>query len=511
MDEDEFNASSASQGVNFIPCVKFVSRGKAKANPDKIKLTADELADVIRHTKARLKDEDNEEDEKSDLDEDAKDDFEKEYDLANYEDEDEKAAESGQLDLGDLVAFADPKQDPYLKSNDEDEEDKSDAEDVEIRPTDNLVLVGHVEGDASILEVYVYNDVEGAFYVHHDLLLPSFPLALEWIGEEDEKAANLVAVGSMLPDIDVWDLDVIDGLEPAFTLKGHKKGVKGHSDAVLALASNRNAQHVLASGSVDRNVLLWDVNAGKVASRHPHGEKVQALQWHPFEAETLLTGCCDEIVRVFDAKSSSSSSRQWKVNGPVEKVLWNHFAPFACFVATESGHVHAIDVRQEKSPLWTLKAHDDCVNGLNLSAQCPDCLVTVSSDETLKVWDVSENRPKCVEERRMALGRLHALDACPDAPFVIVIGGDKAQDNLKLMDVREMAAVKRNFADKTLRNPLNGADFGFGTLGEAEKRIEDAMKSMEIDVEEDKKAPSGGATKKALKKRQKKQKKKKPF
>ena len=46
------------------------------------------------------------------------------------------------------------------------------------RGTDNLIVVGHVQGDLSTLEVYVYNDVEDAFYVHHDLVLPSFPLAL---------------------------------------------------------------------------------------------------------------------------------------------------------------------------------------------------------------------------------------------------------------------------------------------------------------------------------------------
>lgn len=36
----------------------------------------------------------------------------------------------------------------------EDNDDDSEKEDDIIKPNDNLLLVGHVEGDASILEVY---------------------------------------------------------------------------------------------------------------------------------------------------------------------------------------------------------------------------------------------------------------------------------------------------------------------------------------------------------------------
>ena len=52
----------------------------------------------------------------------------------------------------------------------------------------------------------------------------------------------------------------------------------------------------MASGSVDQTVILWDMNEGKVAStlRKQHKEKVQTMQWHPFEMQTLLTGCCDK-------------------------------------------------------------------------------------------------------------------------------------------------------------------------------------------------------------------------
>ena len=103
--------------------------------------------------------------------------------------------------------------------------------------------------------------------------------------------------------------------------------------------------------------------------------------------------------------------------------------------STDTGFVQMFDVRNDSKPLWTLQAHSEAVNGLTLSTQCPDMLTTVSSDKTMKVWDISGNRPFCVQERDMSLGELHCLDACPDAPFVICMGGDKPAQNLKVRNL----------------------------------------------------------------------------
>jgi len=41
---------------------------------------------------------------------------------------------------------------------------------------------------------------------------------------------NYAIVGTFNPEIEIWDLDVLNCIEPKYTLKG------GHSDAVLSLS-----------------------------------------------------------------------------------------------------------------------------------------------------------------------------------------------------------------------------------------------------------------------------------
>lgn len=80
----------------------------------------------------------------------------------------------------------------------------------------------------------VFDEVDTHLFVHHDVMLASYPLALEWLDfdpESEGEVSNLLAVGSMSPQIEVWDLDIVDGVEPAFTLgepagKGKKKVCK---------------------------------------------------------------------------------------------------------------------------------------------------------------------------------------------------------------------------------------------------------------------------------------------
>lgn len=78
------------------------------------------------------------------------------------------------MGIQNLTVFTDEKQDPYLtQPNDEDSEEE---DDFNLLPTDNLIAVGHIEGDAAILEIY--GSIKSCFYHIHIYLLctPYFSL-----------------------------------------------------------------------------------------------------------------------------------------------------------------------------------------------------------------------------------------------------------------------------------------------------------------------------------------------
>ncbi|XP_063991604.1 periodic tryptophan protein 1 homolog [Diachasmimorpha longicaudata] len=454
--------------VNVVPCTTWVKRGVAAPNPEKVQLTPAELEGIIKRTQTQLEDIDSDSEVNDQNDhvvangnqttnsapsgENAA--STDEFNFENYDDEDGNI----HCSIGGLAVINADGTDPFVTVG-EDEDVDSEKEDDIIKPDDNLVLVAHVEGDASLLEIFVYNEKEGSFYCHHDLLLPAFPLCMEWLSFDpsDAKPANFCAIGDMTPIIQVWDLDLIDCLEPAFTLGSKPKKKKkqkrvGHKDAVLDLSWNSNYTHVLASGSVDQTVLLWDLENGTPVTKIKHfAEKVQSIAFHPRETHHLLTGSADSTAKLFDCRTDDTF-KSWEATGEVERVLWNHFDPNYFFISTNNGNIECVDVRQGQH-VWQKKAHEKEITGLSLSSSCPGLLVTSSDDSVIKIWDVLDiHTMDLVFEKKTNLGALQCLSSCPDSPFVFASGGDNKSHNYKVWDLMEITAVAERFKGRSLIN-----------------------------------------------------------
>lgn len=114
----------------------------------------------------------------------------------------------------------------------DDADSEASREALEVLPTDNLIITAKTEDDISQIEAYLYSAEDANLYVHHDLMLPSFPLCLEWLdyrpmpASADQNAAsvegkssagevgNFIAVGTMDPEIEIWSMDVVEAAFP---------------------------------------------------------------------------------------------------------------------------------------------------------------------------------------------------------------------------------------------------------------------------------------------------------
>ncbi|XP_060810409.1 periodic tryptophan protein 1 homolog [Amyelois transitella] len=446
--------------VSLVSCMHFVRRGIAKAVPEKIELTEKELADIIKQTANDLRITERGEDVSDDEDDNENvgnteqaepADPNDRFNFANYDNEDD----SNPVGIGTVATLpnlGDLSENVQIRTEGPD----SDEEDDIIKPDDNLLLVGHVESDASILEVYIFNKEEGSFYVHHDIILPWFPLCIEWLSHDpsDPGPGNLCALGGMDPVIQVWDLDIENCLEPAFKLgrkPNKKKKTKriGHKDAVLDLSWNKNFTHVLASGSADNTVLLWDLDQGTPHTKLDYYEdKVQTVSFHPLEAQTLVAGGCDGRARVADCRSRAAP-RVWALPGEVERAVWDRQNPFCFAMSNNQGKVAYVDCRQDE-PLWTIQAHEKEVTGLILSDSVPGLMVTVSTDGKMKTWDTTSSPPVQVSERTGRVGAALCAAVCPEAPFSFAVGGDNKECFIEVVDLTNSDEVSNRFGSRPL-------------------------------------------------------------
>ncbi|KAK1934320.1 WD repeat-containing protein 5B [Phytophthora citrophthora] len=79
--------------------------------------------------------------------------------------------------------------------------------------------------------------------------------------------------------------------------------VESHKGFVSCVAFNPQGS-LVATGSHDENVRLWDVRSGKtVAIIAAHQEPVVSVQFHPMDGSLLVTGGYDGLVRVWDVAS----------------------------------------------------------------------------------------------------------------------------------------------------------------------------------------------------------------
>lgn len=380
--------------------------------------------------------------------------------------------------------------DPYITEKDIENDD---LEDFMVKPTDDVLLSAVMEEDGwSHLDVCILPEGgESTIYVHHDYNLSAFPLCVAWV------PPNVAAVGTFNPNIELWDLNVVDSQEPDGKLQGH-------TDAVLGLAAHPLHAQMLASASADTTVRLWDISTQQtVLTMSHHKTKVQSLGWSTANTNSdfeglLATGGFDQRACIVDVRAHENVT-EIPLEADVEQLKWlemeDGHAPLL-LVSTESGDVVCYDLVAGKRR-WTLSAHIgvpcSSISLFRPATGGPALLATSAPDTNspLKLWALQEGKgPALIYQKTSGFGRIHSVAFAPERPFHLAVGGHFKTP--QVVNILELAEIQRLYAgivelpavQQQLR-PLTAAEFDGDSDDETPKFKKPSRASSSMDADDD--------------------------
>jgi WD40 repeat protein len=242
---------------------------------------------------------------------------------------------------------------------------------------------------------------------------------------------KLLATGSYDRVVKLWD---VDGRKERATLEGH-------ANWVTCVAFSPDGA-TLASGSEDTTVKLWDVASGKEkGTLAGHGGTVRALVFSP-DGALLATASFDKTVKLWSRSADGAYAETAAIAGHEDWVWTLAFSPDGKRLATAGADntvkLWALPPADGKcAAIAALPAHGNWVTSLAFS---PDSkrLATASFDRTVKVWDLEMQAP--VEVFSGHKGTIWSVAFTPDGKSIATGSQD---GSIKMWEVAAEYRVRR--------------------------------------------------------------------
>lgn len=123
-------------------------------------------------------------------------------------------------------------------------------------------------------------------------------------------------IGSVSDDQTFQVLDVRTPNEQKAVFK-----VKAHEDAVQCLAFHPKLETIVATGSQDKTIALWDLRnlKYKLHNLDSHKDSVMSLEWHPSNDAVLASSSYDRRILMWDvSKIGEEQTAEEAEDGPPE-------------------------------------------------------------------------------------------------------------------------------------------------------------------------------------------------
>nr|SPJ13328.1 rRNA processing WD-repeat protein, putative [Plasmodium sp. DRC-Itaito] len=362
-------------------------------------------------------------------------------------------------------------------------------DELNIEETDSIVINGKIYSDIGTLEIHVFNYDDNIFNIYDDVIIDNYPLCIEVIHQSYFKEKNILAVGTLNCNIELWDLHNIDMLEPLYflgdddmkILKKNKKrklktnnnihykkeniknlpqddeqkniskqNMNGHTDCITSLNSSKILPSLLVSGSKDSTVKLWDLhNLNNLHTFSFHKKKINNLSFHSKNKNILFSTSSDKTLKIYDIRQNQVALDINLSNIP-EATIWNTQEENIILSSYIDGYVNKIDIKYintssnkpQNNYLLNFKAFEKSCTSL-LSTHYKNLILAASEDGIIKAYDfhnILNEQPYCVYSKNLKKNLFYMKDN-EDWPNVIFLGCDKLYD----WDLFECEEIKKHF------------------------------------------------------------------
>ena len=201
------------------------------------------------------------------------------------------------------------------------------------------------------------------------------------------------------------------------------KTLKGHTDGVMCLQLCEK-NNVLATGSYDTTVKIWDLKTGEVVrTLVGHHRGVGALQ---FDDHKLISASMDGTLRVWNHRTGECLS---VLRGHTDGVLCLHYdASLLCSGSADST-IRIWDFNTKEC--FNLRGHRDWVNSVRLSSTART-VISGSDDTTIRLWNLDLR--ECIRVFRGHVGQVQSV--IPISPSMLPEHIDEI-GNSKSMQIKQ--------------------------------------------------------------------------
>jgi WD40 repeat protein len=240
---------------------------------------------------------------------------------------------------------------------------------------------------------------------------------------------DIVASGTVERVVKLWDIrsgECIGTLE-------------GHTYPVLSLSFSPDGNK-LVSGSGDTSLIIWDLeNRTKIRQMKGHGFYVVTVDWDPND-NRIVSGSVDANIIEWDSNNGEILAKHDEHRTAIREVRFN---PNGSRLVSGSSDLTMILWDSTFKPMKlaeTLHGHESEVRALAFSYD-GKYLASGSSDKTLFLWNMETRQ---VEGQASTMGEIDGIEWLPNQYAFITADGTGA---ILRWDVEDMGAMLKPFQD----------------------------------------------------------------